>query len=132
MAPKVFIETYVLSDWGNTFTGDDVIPVEHGFCFGMKDHFAVLYNGDVVLCCVDFEGKTRIANLNDISLAEMFRSPQLENIVRNLRKGKLIHPYCRRCLGSSSRLGVLVKPALTLLGFKVLKPLLYRKYCLYR
>jgi MoaA/NifB/PqqE/SkfB family radical SAM enzyme len=131
ISPKIFIETYLLTDWGNTFTSDGVIDAGHGFCFGMRDHFAILYTGDVVLCCIDFDGKTSLGNLNEKPLTEILRSRELEEIVKGFRRGRLVHPHCRRCLGSTSRLGSWFKPAMSLLGLRVLKPLFYRHYRLF-
>lgn len=129
--PKVFIETYVLTDWGNAFAGESIIEAGHGYCFGMRDHFAVLYSGDVVLCCVDFDGRTAIGNLNRAPLIEILRSPELERIMAGFKSAKLVDPHCRKCLGSSTRLGALIKPAASVMGLKVLKPFFYRKYRLF-
>jgi radical SAM protein with 4Fe4S-binding SPASM domain len=108
-----------------------VIEAEHGFCFGMRDHFAILYSGDVVLCCIDFDGKTSLGNLNQRSLAEILRSPELEEIVKGFHRGRLVHPHCRRCLGSTSRIGSWLKPPMSLLGLRILKPFFYRHYRLF-
>jgi hypothetical protein len=131
ISPNVFIETYLLTDWGNAFADENLIEARRGYCFGMRDHFAILYSGDVVLCCVDFDGKTAIGNLNNTSLLEILRSPELAEIVKGFHKGRLEHPYCRQCLGSSTRLGSWTKPAMSILGLKVLKPFFYRHYKLF-
>jgi sulfatase maturation enzyme AslB (radical SAM superfamily) len=129
--PNIFIETYVLTDWGNAFSKEEIIPASHGYCFGMRDHFGILYSGDVTLCCVDYDGKTAIGNLNESSLLEILQSKQLEEIVRGFRKGRLVHPYCRRCLGSGSWLNSIIKPVASVIGLKILKPLFYRKHKLF-
>ena len=131
ISPKVFIETYVLTDWGNAFAQDDVIEASHGYCFGMRDHFAILYSGDVVLCCVDFDGRTAIGNLGQSSLLDILNSTELARIVKGFKRGRLVHPHCRRCLGSHSRLGALIRPAAAMLGLKLLKPIFYRHYRLF-
>ncbi|MFC1835485.1 radical SAM/SPASM domain-containing protein [Thermodesulfobacteriota bacterium] len=131
IAPKVFIETYVLTDWGNAFAGDNLIEANHGYCFGMRDHFAILYSGDVVLCCVDFDGETTMGNLKDSSLAEILSGSELEEIMKGFRTTRLVHPYCKKCLGSNSRIGSWTKPALSVLGLHILKPFFYRSYKFY-
>lgn len=131
ISPNIFIETYVLTDWGNAFADERIIEAGHGYCFGMRDHFAILHSGDVVLCCVDYDGKTAIGNLKDSSLAEILNSPALERIMRGFRKGRLIDPYCKRCLGCSSVIGSWVKPTASILGLKIMKPFFYRKYKLF-
>lgn len=129
--PNIFIETYVLTDWGNAFRSDNVIEAGRGYCFGMRDHFGILYNGDVVLCCIDYDGKTALGNVRDSSLATILSGDKLKNIMQGFRTGRLVEPYCRKCLGSHSMLGSYIKPAASYIGLKLLRPLLYRKYRLY-
>jgi hypothetical protein len=131
ISPKVFVETYLLIDWGNSFARDGTIETRYGYCFGMRDHFSILYSGDLVLCCMDFDGQTSIGNLGQLSLVQILNSPDLERIVKGFKRGRLVHPYCRRCLGSHSRLGAFVKPTASILGLKVLKRFLYRRYKLF-
>jgi radical SAM protein with 4Fe4S-binding SPASM domain len=128
ISPRIFLETYLLTDWGNTFSSEGMIEADFGYCFGMRDHFAILYNGDVTLCCIDFDGHTALGNLKKASLVEILNSPSLRRIMKEFNRGKILHQYCRRCLGSSTRLGWLVKPVMTILGFKLLRHFVYRKY----
>ncbi len=131
ISPNIFIETYVLTDWGNAFSGADIVEAAYGYCFGMRDHFAILYSGEVVLCCVDFDGRTSLGSLKDSSLLEILSGAELERVMRGFRRGRLVNPYCRRCLGSNSRIGSWIKPVVSILGLKVLKPFFYRKYRLF-
>jgi MoaA/NifB/PqqE/SkfB family radical SAM enzyme len=131
ISPKVFIETYILTDWGNAFASEDIVENRHGYCFGMRDHFAILYSGDVVLCCVDFDGRTAVGNLKGSSLVDILNGPDLERIMKGFRRGLLLDPHCRRCLGSGSRPGSWIKPAASIIGLKLLKPFFYRKYKLF-
>jgi MoaA/NifB/PqqE/SkfB family radical SAM enzyme len=128
ISPKIFLETYLLTDWGNTFITERMIEANFGYCFGMRDHFAILYNGDVTLCCVDFDGRTAFGNLKKAPLVEILNSPSLHRIMKGFHRGKILHQYCRRCLGSRTRLGSLFKPVMTILGFKVMRPFVYKKY----
>ncbi len=129
--PNVFFETYVLADWGHAFDDTDVHDAWAGCCFGMQDHFAVLHNGDVILCCIDYDGNTKVGNVSDSSLEEVLSSAKVGNIVRGFKQMKLVHPYCKRCLGSKSRLSWLLKPVVSVAGLKVLKPFFYKHTKLY-
>ncbi|MBI4961686.1 MAG: radical SAM protein [Desulfomonile tiedjei] len=131
ISPNIFIETYVLTDWGNALSQERIVEAGHGYCFGMRDHFAILYSGDVVLCCVDFDGKTSVGNIKNTSLLEILKSPELEKIMRGFRTGKLVHAHCRLCLGSATRASSWIKPAASFMGLKILKPLFYRKHKLF-
>jgi hypothetical protein len=141
--PNVFFETYIYSDWGNASGGNEagdrdpidaggqapgqVRPAWGGYCFGMRDHFAVLYNGDVVLCCIDYDGKTAFANLRGSTLQEALSGARLGEIFKGFRTFRLVHPYCKRCLGSASALSWVFKPVVSVVGLKLLKPFFHRK-----
>ena len=125
--PNVFFETYVLGGWGHAFDDEEIKDAWAGYCFGMRDHFAILQNGDVVLCCTDFDGKTAIGNVTDKSLEEVLSSDHLGRIIEGFKKYKVVHPYCKRCLGSTSTFGWATKPFMSVMGLNVLKPFFYKK-----
>lgn len=124
--PNLFFETYVLDSWGHAFEDNGVRDAWAGCCFGMRDHFAILYNGDVALCCMDFDGKTKVGNVGGSSLEEVLSRLELKEIIEGFEKYRLVHPYCKRCQGSSSLLSWLTKPIASVLGIKVLKPFFYK------
>ncbi len=130
--PGLFFETYVLEDWGNAFSDRKIINAWGGYCFGMRDHFSVLYNGDVTLCCVDFDGKTAVGNLNNASLEEVLSSKVVGRIVSGFKRFRLVHPYCKRCLGSGSLVSWFFKPVLSVTALKALKPFFYKRTRLYQ
>jgi MoaA/NifB/PqqE/SkfB family radical SAM enzyme len=72
--PDVFFETYLLNTWGDPSEDCDIRDAWAGYCFGMRDHFGILYNGDVVLCCIDFNGHTTIGNLLNSLFSQLGRN----------------------------------------------------------
>lgn len=129
--PNIFFETYVLEDWGHAFDDEKIHDAWAGYCFGMRDHFSILYNGDVTLCCIDFDGHTKIGNLKESSLREILSSEELRRIIDGFKKFRVVHPYCKRCLGSKSRTSWLLKPVVSVLALKTFKPFFYSKTKLY-
>lgn len=129
--PKVFLETYILSDWGHAFQEGKVLGAWAGYCDGMRDHFAVLHNGDLTLCCIDYEGKTALGNLHEQSLTDILSGDELGRIVDGFKRFKPVHPYCKICLGSKNRLSWAVKPGLTIIGLHALRPYFYRQVKIY-
>ena len=123
--PNVFFETYVLNGWGNAFDPKNIRDAWGGYCFGMRDHFSILHNGDVILCCIDFDGRTVIGNLNDFTLEEILSSNELREIMKGFRRLQVVHPHCKQCLGSRSFTTWLIKPIASVVGVKLLKPLFY-------
>lgn len=124
--PGVFFETYLLDDWGNAFS-ETVRGAWAGYCFGMRDHFAVLCSGDVVLCCMDFDGRTSVGNLRDSSLREILSSDRVGEIVRGFKRLRPVHEYCKRCMGSESLASWALKPVGSVLALAALKPFFYRR-----
>jgi hypothetical protein len=124
--PQVFFETYMLYDWGHAFADERIHDAWAGYCFGMRDHFSVLYNGDVVLCCMDFDGHTAIGNLHNASLRQVLSSEELGIIIDGFKKYRVVHPYCKRCLGSRTVASWLAKPVASIVALKVLKSFFHK------
>ncbi len=129
---NVFFETYILTSWNDASANSDVRDAWSGHCYGMRDHFAILYNGDVVLCCMDFNGKTSIGNLKDQSLEEILSTPELKEIIDGFKKYRIVHPYCKKCLGSKTFAGWIFKPFGYTLSQTVLKPFFYRQSSIWK
>ncbi len=129
--PNVEFETYVLSEWGHAFDYNEIRDAWAGYCYGMRDHFAILQNGDVTLCCIDYDGRTKVGNVVESSLEEVLSSDELGRIIDGFKKMKLVHPHCRKCLGSRSFFTWLTKPVTDVLALKILKPFFYSKTSIY-
>ena len=91
----------------------------------MRDHFSILHNGDVILCCIDYDGQTAIGNINNNTLEEILSSDRLGEIMKGFKRFQLVHPHCKLCLGSQSFTSWLVKPIASVIGLKVLRPFFY-------
>ncbi|MGW8181997.1 MAG: SPASM domain-containing protein, partial [bacterium] len=125
--PNLFFETYILGDWGHAFYDGPVRKAWAGYCFGMRDHFAVLHNGDVTLCCVDFDGRTAVGNLREHTLEDILFSESVGEIVRGFKRLRPVHPYCKTCLGGKGFVSWLTKPIQTVFFLYALKPYFYRR-----
>ncbi len=128
--PNLYFETYILDDWGMAFHEGKVYDAWGGYCFGMRDHFAILQNGDVTLCCIDFKGKTTIGNVTESTLVEILSSDKLGAIMDSFKRYKPLLPYCKRCMGSKSRLSWLVKPLISIFALDKFKPFFYNEISL--
>jgi radical SAM protein with 4Fe4S-binding SPASM domain len=72
-----------------------------------NEQLGILWNGDVILCCGDFEGHTKYGNINTKSLTDILNSEKYHNIVKSFSKGTIPFDECKKCLGSSSILSLL-------------------------
>jgi MoaA/NifB/PqqE/SkfB family radical SAM enzyme len=84
----------------------DYHPVQYGRC--NNTNLAVLANGDVTICCYDYEGFTAIGNVKRDPLGKILADGKA--VMDNLHKGGKIHcEGCKRCLGSPTRLGAFLR-----------------------
>ena len=110
-----------MMDWGNAFTRRRIYPVGSGFCGYCLSNLGVLSNGEVTICCGDYDGATSLGNLATQSLAEILSSERTRAIADAMGKMRLIEPYCRRCFGSPNPLKAAFKGLGSIYLFKVLK-----------
>jgi hypothetical protein len=125
--PHTFFETYILADWGHAFTDRKVMGAKAGYCDGMRNHFAVLYDGRVTLCCIDFDGETAVGDAGEQTLSTILESPHLGRIMDDFQRYRLRHPHCQRCLGSTTPWGAAAKPLVSILGMHLLRPYFYHQ-----
>jgi len=115
---KVAIVVSKFFDWGNSFTKKRVYLTKIGYCKYGNDSLGILSNGNVVICCIDYDGRVCLGNLHSRSLVSILTSKRTQEIRDGLKKSILLHPYCQRCFGAKSRFMVLIKILATTYIFK--------------
>lgn len=85
-----------LKDWKFNYRVRDIGPSAPFDCPRLHNHTHVLYSGEVVLCCNDYQHETVMGDLNKQSLAEILaNSPHIK-----MAKGEIESPadfLCKRC-----------------------------------
>jgi radical SAM protein with 4Fe4S-binding SPASM domain len=84
--------------WGNVIGGHKAADVVDTYCPAPYDQFVVQWNGDVVSCCTDYEGRTKTANVFASSIEEVWRSRARRNRLEDMLEGRLLD-VCARCQG---------------------------------
>ncbi len=107
-----------LADWGNAFTARKVYPAKIGACGYALTNVGVLSNGQVTICCADYDGHTSLGNLRNASLVELLSSEKAEAIRQGFRQNKVVHPYCQRCIGSPNPLKAWFKGLMSIYLFE--------------
>jgi organic radical activating enzyme len=130
--PNFSLETYHLDSWGNAMGEGKVIPAHFGYCTGLLDHFGVLWDGRVVFCCKDYDGKTALGNVTDSSLVDLINRPEALKAARGFSRYRVAHPYCRVCLGGRSRFTSIVRQVGSVFLMNILRDRLYKEEVLYR
>ena len=101
---NVTLESHVCSDYWIYGTGQPVrFPTRFARCRSMTLESALVYHdGQVSLCCADFDNHLNIGSLATQSLMEALCSPQAAAFIEGFRRFRVRHPYCQSCLGARS------------------------------
>jgi radical SAM protein with 4Fe4S-binding SPASM domain len=63
----------------------------------LTSHIAILSNGVVVPCCLDFEGVIALGNLHNQKLSDIIASKKVMDIYDGFQNGKCIEDLCKKC-----------------------------------
>jgi len=73
-----------------------------GGCNALRGQCGILWNGDLVLCCGDFDGQTVLGNMSTSSISDILNSDYAVKIRKNFSRGILVHPFCKKCRGGTT------------------------------
>ncbi len=111
--PRIRFDIWHMLDWSDWSQQEDAPQIETGECRHHQEHFAVLSNGEVVLCCLDINGQTSLGNVYDNDLTTILNSPQARWIDEQFQQQQIPLAYCRRCLGHWQEILSAVRPGKT-------------------
>lgn len=66
-------------------------------CLGLRHHFGILYGGQVVPCCADYDGSLAFGNIKDQPLREILGSAQAAALRAAIASGRSMPGYCAGC-----------------------------------
>ena len=92
--PKLHLE------YGKRFEWPDTEAKDYGnevFCYGLKDHFAVLSDGTVIPCCLDREGVIALGNIFENSIEEILTSNRAMQIAEGFKHREAVEDLCKKC-----------------------------------
>jgi len=96
---NIYLEIRPTLNWGNKMTDKKIIPTQTGYCDALREKMGILVNGDVVICCIDYEGEQVIGNINNQSLFEILNSEIACQIKRDFANHIVSLKKCQYCLG---------------------------------
>ena len=68
-----------------------------GTCHALETHAAILHDGRVVACCLDYSGQIMLGNIQEQSLAEILEAPLASELREGFAQNELRHPLCKAC-----------------------------------
>jgi len=120
VAPGLTFHTRIVGDWANHFQ-KPILKASVGCCPGLQENFGILWNGDFVFCCTDFDGCTSTTNIQEMSIIDYLRTDEVQRTVAGFRSFRVLHPHCQLCMGDSSHLKSFGKQLGSILYFKFFK-----------
>jgi len=113
----------ILGNWAGHFEGP-IAPARLGYCPGLSENFGVLWNGEYVICCADYDGKTVLAKFPETPIRDYLSRPAVQEIARGFRRYRVVHPHCRQCLGDRHLASSIFRQLGSIIYFKIYRRLL--------
>ncbi|KPK01404.1 MAG: hypothetical protein AMK71_05695 [Nitrospira bacterium SG8_35_4] len=85
LSDRLSFETRIVGDWSTHFQ-KRIVKARFGYCPGLQENFGILWNGDYVFCCTDYEGRTSTANFNDMSIRDYLSSGPVQEMVKGMQR----------------------------------------------
>ena len=68
-----------------------------GTCRALDTHVAILHDGRVIACCLDYSGQITLGNIAEQSLTKILETPLARNLREGFQRHELRHSLCQKC-----------------------------------
>jgi organic radical activating enzyme len=125
LTPKLALETFPLDSWGNVELEQGRLqPAHFGYCNGASAQIGILYDGTVVPCCKDYEGRIPLGNLNEQCLEAILQGTTACALRQGFERYQVTHPVCQQCMGADAPTKALLRQVGSVAYFKLYGPLM--------
>lgn len=69
----------------------------HRTCYALRDHIAILSDGQVVPCCLDANANMGLGNIFSENLSDILQSTRARDIKKGFEQRKVVEPICATC-----------------------------------
>jgi Molybdenum cofactor biosynthesis enzyme len=66
-------------------------------CYALRDHIAILADGQVVPCCLDADANMLLGNIFTQTLSEIINTERARDIKKGFEQRKIVEPICTTC-----------------------------------
>jgi len=66
-------------------------------CYALRDHIAILSDGQVVPCCLDADANMKLGDIFTDDLAEILETKKATEIKKGFEQRKVVEPICATC-----------------------------------
>ncbi len=98
LLPGVSLLWKRIHSWGHALPGEAKEPGP-AYCVVPYEQFVIQHNGDISVCCTDFDGGLVVGNLFEEGIEKIWRGKRLLELRREMFAGRLSNPVCRKCRG---------------------------------
>jgi radical SAM protein with 4Fe4S-binding SPASM domain len=95
IAGRISINMDSLFEWPADTNADD--SRERGTCQALKTHCAILADGRVVACCLDYQGDLELGHVLNGGIAEALNSERARTMRHGFNQRQLVEPFCKSC-----------------------------------
>jgi organic radical activating enzyme len=128
LTDRLFFETRILGDWGEkTIDRKRYYRARIGYCPALREHLGILWNGDIVFCCTDFNGDTAVSNINQTTIREYYKNRFIRQVIQGFQDHRVLAEHCQYCLGGPNLLHKIVRQFGSIFYFKIYRK--YQDYC---
>jgi len=66
-------------------------------CYALRDHIAILADGQVVPCCLDADANMKLGNIFSEDLIDILSKDRAKDIKKGFEQRKVVEPICASC-----------------------------------
>ena len=94
LSDHIFLQRSPRFEWPDeTHTGEQTRKT----CYALRDHIAILSNGQVVPCCLDADANMILGNIFTEELADILYTQRSKDIKQGFEQHKVVEPICATC-----------------------------------
>jgi len=97
---NIKIQFWSAFTFANTRVKDEykLVPFKKAqFCSHPFTDFGVLWNGDVSLCCLDYDATLKVGNVKNHSVEDVMKSADSAKLRASMYGLEKLHPTCIKC-----------------------------------
>ncbi len=94
LASGISISIKPMGNWRRIYRDE---KVEKGYCPHIGKEFGILSNGNVVLCHLDYDGKTTFANVKDGKLPSVLKDVKVQQEIEGFHMKGIVPKNCQYC-----------------------------------
>jgi len=94
LADHIFLQRAPRFDWPDEKTTGTQTQKN---CYALRDHIAILSDGQVVPCCLDADANLKLGNIFAENLSDILETERAKNIKKGFEQHKIVEPFCASC-----------------------------------